>query len=64
MKQRIENKMNEYIEILLNKPQLTCEEYLVLKNLHKELIAEEIAMKHAEARAQRINSMLEAKGEK
>ena len=64
MKQRIENKMSEYIETLLNKPQLTCEEYLLLKDLHKELVAEEIAMKRAEARAQKINNMLEAKGEK
>lgn len=64
MKQRIENKMNEYIETLLDKPQLTCEEYLLLKTLRKELIAEEIAMRHAEARAQKINSMLEVKGEK
>ena len=64
MKHKIEIKMNEFIEALLNKAQLTCEEYLLLKNLHKELIAEEIAMRHAEARAQKINSMLEAKGEK
>ena len=64
MIQKIETKMNEYIETLLSKPQLACEEYLLLKNLYKELIAEEIAMRHAEARAQKINSMLEAKGEK
>ena len=63
MKQRIENKLHEYIETLLDKPQLTCEEYLLLKNFYKELIAEEIAMRHAEARAQKINNMLDAKGE-
>ena len=57
MKQRIENKMNEYIEQLLSKPQITCEEYLLLRNLHKELVAEEQAMRRAEARAQKINSM-------
>ena len=57
MKQRIENKMNEYVEYLLNKSQLTCEEYLILKNLHKEIVVEEQAMRRAEARANKINSM-------
>ena len=64
MKQKIENKMSEYIEDLLAKPQLTCEEYLLLKNLHKEIVAEEIALRHAEARAQKINSMFDAKERK
>lgn len=59
MKQKIENKMNEYIETLLNKPQLTCEEYLLLKSLYKEIVAEELTMRRAEARAQRINNMLD-----
>lgn len=64
MKQRIENKMNEYVESLLAKPQLTCEEYLILKNLHKELTTEEQAMRRAEARARKIDSMFNSKGEK
>lgn len=63
MKQRIENKMNEYVESLLSKPQLTCEEYLLLKDLYRELVTEEQAIRRAEARAQKINSMLESKGE-
>ena len=63
MKQRIENKMNEYIEMLLNKPQITCEEYVLLRNLHKELETEERTMRKAEARAQKINNMLNLKGE-
>ena len=49
--------MNEYVESLLNKPQLTCEEYLILKNLHKEIVIEEQAMRRAEARANKVNSM-------
>lgn len=57
MKQKIENKMNEYVEYLLNKPQLTCDEYLILKNLYKEIVVEEQAMRRAEARANKINSM-------
>ena len=63
MKQRIENKMNEYVENLLSKPQLTCEEYTLLKNLYKELLTEEQAMRRAEARAQKINNMFNSKGE-
>ena len=57
MKQKIENKMNEYVEYLLSKPQLTCDEYLILKNLYKEIVVEEQAMRRAEARANKINSM-------
>lgn len=64
MKQRIENKMNEFIENLLSKEQITCEEYLLLKTLHKELQTEEQAMRRAEARAQKINDMFNSKGEK
>ena len=63
MKQRIENKMNEYIEMLLSKPQITCEEYVLLKNLYKELETEERTMRKAEARAQKINNMFNLKGE-
>ena len=63
MKQRIENKMNEYIENLLNKAQLTCEEYLLLRSVYKELVTEEQTMRRAEARAQKINNMLNLKGE-
>ena len=61
MKRKIEYKINEYIVSLLNKPQITCEEYLILKNFYKELIVEEQAMRRAEARAQKINNMLDAK---
>lgn len=64
MKQKIENKMSEFIDNLLNKQELTCEEYLLLKGLYKELIAEEQAMRRAEARAQKINNMIDSKGEK
>lgn len=63
MKHKIENKMNEFVAHLLDKPQLTCEEYLLLKSLHKEIIAEEQAMRRAEARAQKINNMFNSKGE-
>ena len=63
MKQAIETKLNAYVENLLTKPQLTCEEYMLLKNLHKELVAEEQAMRRAEARAQKINNMFNSKGE-
>lgn len=62
MKQRIENKMNEYIEHLLNKSQLTCDEYLILKDLHKELTDEERAMRKAEARARKMNDLFDSKG--
>ena len=64
MKQRIENKMNEFIENLLSKEQITCEEYLLLKGLYKELQTEEQAMRRAEARAQKINDLFNSKGEK
>ena len=63
MKQAIENKLNTYVESLLVKSQLTCEEYLLLKNLHRELVAEEQAMRRAEARARKIDNMLNSKGE-
>ena len=61
MKQRIENKMNDYIESLLAKAYLTCDEYLVLKKLYKDILTEEQTMRVAEARAQKINNMLNAK---
>ena len=63
MRQKIENKLNEYVENLLSKPRLTCDEYLLLRSLHKELLAEEHAARRAEARATKINNMINSRGE-
>ena len=57
MKEKIENKLNEYVEYLLSKTQLTCEEYIVLKRALKEMILEEQEMRKAEARANKVNSL-------
>lgn len=63
MKQKIEAKMHEYVESLLAKPQLNCDEYLILKTLHRELQTEERVLREAEARARKMNNLFNLKGE-
>ena len=47
MKAEIVRKMNEHIEMLLNKPELTNEEYMILHDKLREI-------KHAEDEAARL----------